>query len=77
MVGPFSQLCFPRPLQAQHDERWHGTRPTDYLYFSLAEWTRGHQLGDPVTAPRRRPQPVGEIVDPCLPARLEDPVDLG
>src|SRR5215218_7211177 len=74
---PSRQLNLPRPPQAQHDERWHETRPADYLHFPLAEWARGHQLSEPVTPPRRRPQPVGEIVDPCLPAGLEDPVDLG
>src|SRR5215207_6609389 len=75
-VGLSSRLSLPCPLQAQQDERWHGTRPADYLHFPLAERTRSRKPGEPVPAPCRPPQPVGEIVDPCLPAGLENPVDL-
>src|SRR5215211_1867045 len=75
-AGQFSQLNLPRPPQAQHNERWHETWPADYLHFPLAERARGRQLSEPVTPPRRRPQPVGEIEDECLPAGLEDPVNL-
>src|SRR5829696_3260954 len=76
-VGLFSQLSLPFPSQPQQDEGWHGTWPADYLHFPLAEWARGRQPGEPVSVLRRPPQPVGEIVDPCLPAGFEDPADRG
>src|SRR5215207_4540093 len=76
-VGLFSQLSLPFPSQPQQDEGWHGTWPADYLYFPLTYRARGCQLGEPVSVLRRPPQPVSEIVDPCLPAGFEDPADLG
>src|SRR5215213_10921370 len=62
---------------SRHDERRHGTRPAHYFQFPTADRARSRQLGEPVPTMRRTPQPVGEIVDPCLPAGFEDPADLG
>jgi hypothetical protein len=38
--------------QSQHDERWHGTRPADYLHFPLAERARSTSTPIIASAPR-------------------------